>query len=112
LFGVLAVLGEALALGNALGLPRATVFDLLSVTPLAAQAERRRSAVEADDFPMRFALALARKDAGLVHEAATDAGADLRVARAARDWLRDAEAGGWGERDYSSIVAWILRHAG
>jgi 3-hydroxyisobutyrate dehydrogenase-like beta-hydroxyacid dehydrogenase len=112
LFGVLGVLGEALALGRALGLSGATTFDVLSVTPLAAQAQRRRAAVESDDFPQRFALSLARKDAGLVADAATAAGADLRLARAALAWLRDADDGGWGTRDYSSLIAWILDRSG
>ena len=112
LFGVLGVLGEALALGQVLGLPVATTFDVLSVTPLAAQADRRRPAVEAGDFPARFALSLARKDAGLVADAATAAGADLRLARAALTWLGDADDGGWGARDYSALIAWILDHGG
>jgi 3-hydroxyisobutyrate dehydrogenase-like beta-hydroxyacid dehydrogenase len=112
LFGVLGVLGEALALGRALGLPGATTFDVLSVTPLAAQAQRRRAAVESDDFPQRFALSLARKDADLVADAAADAGADLRLSAAALAWLRDADEGGWGARDYSSVVAWILDRSG
>jgi 3-hydroxyisobutyrate dehydrogenase/2-hydroxy-3-oxopropionate reductase len=112
LFGVLGVLGEMLALGQALGLPAATTFDVLSVTPLAAQAQRRRPVVESGDVPRRFALSLARKDAGLVAAAAAAAGVDLRLARAAQSWLRAAEEGGWGDRDYSSVVAWILDAAG
>ena len=40
LVGTIALLGETLALADGLGLPRETVFDVLSVTPLAAQAER------------------------------------------------------------------------
>ncbi|HSK96976.1 MAG TPA: NAD(P)-dependent oxidoreductase, partial [Euzebyales bacterium] len=98
LFGVLGVLGEVLALGQVLGLPVATTFDVLSVTPLAAQAQRRRAAIEADDFPPRFALSLARKDAGLVADAAMAAGADLRLAQAALTWLGDADDGGWVAR--------------
>ena len=47
LVGTIALLGETLALADGLGLPRETVFDVLSVTPLAAQAERRRPAIEA-----------------------------------------------------------------
>lgn len=32
----------------------------------AKQAARRRGAIETDEYPARFALALARKDVGLV----------------------------------------------
>ena len=42
LFGVLGVLGEALALAEGLGLSREAAFAVLAATPVAAQAERRR----------------------------------------------------------------------
>jgi 3-hydroxyisobutyrate dehydrogenase/2-hydroxy-3-oxopropionate reductase len=108
LFGTIGVLAEAIALADGLGLPRDTTFEVLSSTPVAAQAERRREAVENADYPLRFALALALKDAGLVADAASDARVDLRVADAAREWLQDAEEDGWGDRDYSELIAYIL----
>jgi 3-hydroxyisobutyrate dehydrogenase/2-hydroxy-3-oxopropionate reductase len=108
LFGVLGVLGEALALADALGLARDAAYAVLAATPLAAQAERRREAIEAGDYPLRFALALARKDADLIAEAAAGAGVELRLAAAARSWLADAEAAGLGGRDYSAVLARIL----
>src|SRR5919108_732821 len=103
----LGVVGEALALAGSLGLSRDAAFDVLASTPLAAQAGRRRPAVEADRFPPRFALALARKDAELVVDAAAAAGVELRHAAAAMAWYREAEAAGLGDRDYSTILAWI-----
>lgn len=104
LVGTIALLGEALRLADRLGLSRDAAFDVLATTALAAQAERRRPALEANDFPPRFALALARKDADLVSAAAPD----LRVAQAARSWLADADDAGWGDRDYSAVLAWLL----
>jgi 3-hydroxyisobutyrate dehydrogenase-like beta-hydroxyacid dehydrogenase len=109
LLGALGVLGEALALAQALGLAHDTAFDVLAATPLAAQAERRRPAIEGDDFPPRFSLSLARKDADLIGEAAAETGVDLRVAAAVRGWLADAEDASWGKRDYSAVLAWILK---
>jgi 3-hydroxyisobutyrate dehydrogenase-like beta-hydroxyacid dehydrogenase len=108
LFGVLGVFGEALALADALGLPRDAAFCVLEASPLAAQVERRRASVEANEFPPRFPLSLARKDADLIAEAAENAGLDLRLAAAARSWLVDAEHGGHGDEDYSAALAWIL----
>jgi 3-hydroxyisobutyrate dehydrogenase-like beta-hydroxyacid dehydrogenase len=108
LFGTLGVLGEALALADGLGLSRAAAFDVLAGTPLATQAERRRTAIESGEFPARFSLALARKDADLIAASAEDAGVDLRLAEAARAWLIDAEDSGLGERDYSAVLEWIL----
>lgn len=107
LVGTIGVLGEALALAEGLGLSRETAFEVLSATPLAAQAERRRAAVEAGEYPPRFALYLARKDAQLVVEA----GRDLHLTEAARAWLAEADEAGWGDQDYSAVLAWILRRA-
>jgi 3-hydroxyisobutyrate dehydrogenase-like beta-hydroxyacid dehydrogenase len=106
LFGTLGVLAEALALAAALGLERDAAFDVLAATPLAAQAERRRPAIESGDFPARFPIRLARKDADLVAGASD---AELRLAEAARSWLVDADEGSWSEQDYTALVAWIMR---
>jgi 3-hydroxyisobutyrate dehydrogenase-like beta-hydroxyacid dehydrogenase len=104
LFGTIALLGEALRLADRLGLSREAAFEVLAATPVAAQAERRRAPLEGNDYPPRFPLSLARKDADLV------AGADpeLRLAQAARSWLADADDASWGDRDYSALLAWIL----
>jgi 3-hydroxyisobutyrate dehydrogenase-like beta-hydroxyacid dehydrogenase len=109
LFGMLGVLGEALALAQGLGLSLETAFEVLAATPIAAQAERRRRAVEHRDYPARFSLGLATKDADLVAEAAARAGVDLRLAEAARSWLADAERAGLADRDYSVVLEHILR---
>jgi 3-hydroxyisobutyrate dehydrogenase-like beta-hydroxyacid dehydrogenase len=108
LFGTLGVLGEALALAQGLGLSSETAFEVLAATPIAAQAERRREAIESGEFPPRFKLSLARKDADLVAEAANVAGVDMRVTEAARSWLADTEAEGLGDRDYSAALARML----
>jgi 3-hydroxyisobutyrate dehydrogenase len=105
LIGVIAVLGEALAVGERLGLDRGTVFEVLGTTPLAQQTERRREAIESGEFPPRFPLRLARKDGDLVLAAAGD---DLRATKAAREWLAEAEAAGLGDADYSAVLARIL----
>ena len=107
LFGVLGIIGESLAAADALGLERAVTFEVLAATPMAAQAERRRPAIEADEFPPRFSLSLARKDVELLADALE--GLDLRVLAAARGWLEDAEAAGRGAEDYSAVLAQILR---
>ncbi len=112
LFAVLGALGEAVALGDAFELSREAVFRVLAATPLAAQAERRRPAIETGDYSPRFALELARKDAALVADAAERRGLDLRLATAACAWLAAADAGGWGDRDYSAVLAWIIERRG
>jgi 3-hydroxyisobutyrate dehydrogenase/2-hydroxy-3-oxopropionate reductase len=112
LLGVLSVLGEALALAEGLGLSRDVAFDVLAQGPLAAQAERRRRAVEAGEYPLHFALSLGRKDAEVIAEEAASSGVELRALEAAGSWFADAERAGWGDRDYSAILAWILTRGG
>jgi 3-hydroxyisobutyrate dehydrogenase/2-hydroxy-3-oxopropionate reductase len=102
LFGVIGVIGEALALAQAVGLSRDNAFEVLSTTALADQAERRRPSVESGEYPPRFPLRLARKDADLI----ADQGLDLRLAKAARSWLAEAED---PDRDYSSVLEAILK---
>jgi 3-hydroxyisobutyrate dehydrogenase-like beta-hydroxyacid dehydrogenase len=106
LISVLAALGEAFALGRHLGLTDQALFDVLAATPLAAQAERRRDAIESGLYPPRFALALADKDAQLILDAAGDL--DLRIAQAVRSWYADAMREGRGSEDNSALLATIL----
>jgi HAD superfamily hydrolase (TIGR01450 family) len=111
LFGSVALLGETLALGRGLRLSDDVVYQVLAATPLAAQAERRRPAISAGDYPSRFSLALAHKDAELIRAAANGAGPELRLLEATRLWIADAEASGLAERDYTAILAQILADA-
>ena len=108
LFGTLALLGEVVALADGLGLSRDVTFDVLAATPLAGPAERRRPSIEDGEYPLRFTLSLAKKDAELITDAARGAGVDVRVLEAARAWLADAEEAGLGDRDYSTVLAEIV----
>jgi 3-hydroxyisobutyrate dehydrogenase/2-hydroxy-3-oxopropionate reductase len=108
LVGTIALLGETLALADAVGLPRETTWEILAATPLDAQAERRRPVIESGDYPPRFRLSLARKDAELVEAAADAVGLDLPELGAARTHLAAAEAAGLGEEDYSAVLKHIL----
>jgi 3-hydroxyisobutyrate dehydrogenase-like beta-hydroxyacid dehydrogenase len=107
LFGVVALLGEVVALGEGLGLTRDRVFDVLATTPLAAQADRRREAIESGAYPARFALALAKKDTDLIQDAVRGAKLDVRSVGAVATWFADAAAAGWDDRDYTAVLAWI-----
>jgi 3-hydroxyisobutyrate dehydrogenase/2-hydroxy-3-oxopropionate reductase len=109
LLGVVGVLGEALALANQLGLSRDSAFEVLAATPLAAQASRRRPSIERSEYPPRFALSLARKDADLILDTARASGTDLRLTAAARAWFAEAEDAGLGDRDYSAVLERMVR---
>lgn len=107
LFGTLGLLGEAIALADGLGLSRDVAFRVLEASPLGAQIKRRRAAIESGDYPARFPLRLATKDAILVAEAARSAGVEMRLLAAAASWFAEAEAAGNGGRDYAAILETI-----
>jgi len=108
LVGTIALLGETLALADALGLSRETIWEVLAATPLDAQAERRRPAVDSGEYPPRFRLSLGLKDAELVRAAGAEAGLELPALDAARAHLAAAEAAGLGNEDYSAVLRHIL----
>jgi len=108
LVGTMTMLGETIALADALEVPREITFGVLAWTPLATQAERRREPLTTGEFPRRFDLSLARKDAELVREAATATGVDARVLTAAATWFAEAERAGLADEDYSTVLRRIL----
>lgn len=108
LLGTLAVLGEIVALADREGLDRDAVFDVLSSTPLASQAARRRPVVEGQEVPVRFRLALAAKDAELITAEGDEVGVELPVLQATAAWFRRAAEHGPADGDYSTVV----RHIG
>ena len=108
LVGTLALLGETIALADRLGLGRRLTMDILAKTPLGLASKRRREQLETDTYPLRFRLALARKDAELIQEAAEKAHADARVLEAAATWFADAEEAGLGDEDYSTVLRRII----
>lgn len=105
LLGTVAMVGEVVRLARQLGLDDEVIGSVLRQTSLGDQADRRLRAIEAGDYPPRFPLSLARKDAELIHDAA---GTRLRLLEATRSWLADADAAGRGGQDYTAVLAAIL----
>ncbi|MGH2723736.1 MAG: NAD(P)-dependent oxidoreductase [Actinomycetota bacterium] len=109
---MMAGLGEALVLADAFGLDEKTVLDVLSESAIGATTKSKRDKIETGVYEPNFKLSLARKDVRLVTEEAERAGAELRVAPAARAWLEAADDGGLGDLDYSAVVAHIRGRPG
>jgi 3-hydroxyisobutyrate dehydrogenase len=111
LVGVVGLLGEALALGTALGLPTEVAFDVLEATPLGEQAKRRRPAFESAVASLRSSSRCAA--------ASRIRSASLRASESenrggyspAREWLADAERSGRGADDYSAVLVEIVSRA-
>ena len=104
----IAAFGEALALGDSLGLDRVALLDALADTPIGSTVTSKRTNVESGRYPPRFKLGLAAKDMRLATEAAVSAGRDLKVARAVLGWFEQATDEGSGDLDYGAVVATIV----
>jgi 3-hydroxyisobutyrate dehydrogenase-like beta-hydroxyacid dehydrogenase len=101
--------GEAIALGERLGLETSVVLEVLSRSSAGPMVSKKGPMVAAHSYPASFALSLMRKDAGLVREAARDAGAWVPIAGLVTEILERAEREGLGEGDYSGITELFRR---
>jgi 3-hydroxyisobutyrate dehydrogenase len=100
-----ALLAEALALGDRLGVDEGVALDALAASPMGIIVERTRERIERGSYPPAFKLALAAKDLGLAVGLAAERGLELRLDLAARSRLQDADRDGLGELDFSAVVA-------
>jgi len=97
---------EAVALASSIGVHPERFLEAIEGGPLGVPyADLKGRAMIADEFPPSFALALARKDAELVLEAAADL--ELPFARAVTLQLRRAEACGLGEQDMAAVARMV-----
>lgn len=104
--GVMAAgVGEALRLGDELGLDRSTLLDVLGATAYGWYLGQKRPMLDTDDFAATtFSLDLMAKDLDL----AVSAGAELPVTAACLDAARSALAEHAGE-DYAAMTAHLAR---
>jgi 3-hydroxyisobutyrate dehydrogenase-like beta-hydroxyacid dehydrogenase len=108
LIALLTALGEALALGTALGLEQTVVLDQLAHSPLGVTTSAKRAMIETGRFQAECKLAVGEKDAGLIAQVRDQLALDLPVATAAEHWMARALAAGRGEDDVSAVVETIL----
>ena len=100
-----AVLCEAMALADRLGVPRATVADVLGKSSGGSFIlERKRAALAARDYSPGFFVDLALKDLTLALALAESAGARAEVARQASRLYAEASQKGLGTLDSSGLL--------
>jgi 3-hydroxyisobutyrate dehydrogenase-like beta-hydroxyacid dehydrogenase len=99
--------GEAMKLGDALGLDQSAVLDVLAESSIGVTVKGKRERVVSGVYEPSFTLAMALKDSGLVLDAAERRAADLPLAETVRRLLAAAEQDGLGDLDYSALVAHI-----
>jgi len=103
----IAAFGEALALGDSLGLDRDELIDVLAESPIGSTVQAKRHNVVSGNYPPGFKLSLALKDLRLVTDTADHAGRHLQLASASRGWLERADRDGAGDLDYSAVIPTI-----
>lgn len=100
----MAGIGEAVALGERLGLRTAVVLDVLRRGGAAPMVARKADFISSGSYPASFALSLMKKDVGLAREAGRDAHAWLPLCALAEELYEKAFRAGLGNNDYSSVT--------
>jgi 3-hydroxyisobutyrate dehydrogenase-like beta-hydroxyacid dehydrogenase len=102
------VIGEALALGRALGLDQSPMLDVLADSPVGTTLRAKRANLETGHYPPNFMLSLAAKDMHLALDAADRTGTALPAAATVCYWLDTAAEEGAADLDFSAVVGTIL----
>ncbi|MDQ3862308.1 MAG: NAD(P)-dependent oxidoreductase [Actinomycetota bacterium] len=102
--GVLGVLAETVAFAEAAGVDPAKFLETIEGGPLGLPyAQMKGSMMIEEDFPTSFSASLARKDAGLVLEAARAHDLRMRITEAVVARFDEAIRAGHGEEDMAAV---------
>ncbi len=111
--GLLGVLAETVALAEALGVEPSSFLEVIEGGPLGLPyAQIKGKMMIEGQFPTSFSLALARKDAGLVLDAAGAEGLRLAIAEAVAARFDEALEAGHGEEDMAAVYHAAAGHRG
>ncbi len=109
--GLLGVLAETVALAEALDVDPARFLEAIEGGPLGAPyAQIKGKMMIEEDFPTSFSAKLARKDTGLVLEAAGERGLHPLIAEAVARRFDEAIQAGHGEEDMAAIFEAVKLH--
>ena len=98
------VMSEALVLGEAAGVSRAALLEVMASSAVGAPfVKYKTEPLLRDDFSATFTTALMEKDIGLVLDAAGEAGLELPLAREMKAHLRAAHDAGYGDDDFMAL---------
>jgi 3-hydroxyisobutyrate dehydrogenase len=102
--GLLGVLAETVALARATGVDPQKFLQTIEGGPLGLPyAQMKGKMMVEEDFPTSFSARLARKDAGLVLEAAENHGLSMEIAEAVVARFDEAIEAGHGEEDMAAV---------
>lgn len=108
--GLLGTLGETVALARATGVEPQRFLETISGGPLDLPYAQMKGKMMLDgDYPTSFSARLARKDMGLVLDAARSGGLDPAITEAVARYFENAIAAGHGEEDMAAILEGVTR---
>jgi 3-hydroxyisobutyrate dehydrogenase-like beta-hydroxyacid dehydrogenase len=109
--GLAELMSEALVLGEAAGVSRASLLEVMGSSAAGAPfVKYKTEPLLRDDFSATFTTALMEKDVDLVLAAAEEAGVELPLAGEMKTLLLSAIEAGYADDDFMSLFL-HLRHA-
>lgn len=104
--GLAELISEALVLGEAAGVSRADLLDVMGNSAVGAPfVKYKTEPLLRDDYSATFTTALMEKDIDLALDAADQEGVDLPLAREMKSLLRGAIDAGYAEDDFIALFA-------
>jgi 3-hydroxyisobutyrate dehydrogenase len=101
---MVALLAEAIALGERLGLERELLLDELELSRIGAVVRRKRAMVKAGRYPADARLSVFAKDMRLIRQSGEDAGVPMIMVAAALGLAEEAITAGLADLDYSVLI--------
>jgi 3-hydroxyisobutyrate dehydrogenase len=107
------VMAEALVLGEASGLDRATMLEVMGASAVGSPfVKYKTAALVADDYSATFTSAMMHKDLSLAVDAGRAVGVPLPVTALVRELLEGCIAAGMGNDDLMALLPRLAREAG
>ncbi len=104
----MAAFAEGAALGEALGVPRQTIFDTLLGGPMVAPVvSAKRTGIERDDYDADFPMRWMQKDLHLAAISGYEAGVPMPVVNVTKELYRLAMREGYADQDYGAIYKYL-----
>jgi len=111
--GLAELMSEALVLGEASGIDRAALLEVMGSSAAGAPFVRYKTeAILRDDYSATFTTALMEKDVDLILAVAADAEVELPLAGALKPLLRAAIDGGYADQDFMALFLQLRKASG
>lgn len=103
-------LSEAISFGEAVGLDREHLMDVLLALPVTSDIQAgKRDTILQQDFDPQFPLEHAYKDLQQISETAYEAGAPLPMTNSVKELYALAKKNGYGKQDVAAVYALLAR---